>query len=67
LVARWFTQNLLEVDVLFDHKTVDPHESMSDPDKLPENAPEADSLYVESSEEMIILKGTFFFHNSLLL
>ena len=67
LVARWYTQNLLEFDVLFDHKTVDEDQSMSDSDKLPENAPEADSLHVESSEEIIILKGTRFFHNSLLL
>ena len=32
---------------------------MSDPDKLPENAPEADLLSVELSEEIAILQGTF--------
>jgi hypothetical protein len=61
LVARWFTQNLLKANVVFDHKIVDENadESMSDPDKLPENAPEADLLSVELSEEIAILQGTF--------
>lgn len=60
LIARWFTQNLLETDVLFEtQKKVnnDADESMSDPDKLPENAPEANMFSVVSSEEITILKG----------
>ena len=62
LVARWLSTNLLEVDVIFDHRAVEEDaDSMTDSEKITEQVPEADSISLESSEELIILEGKAFF------
>lgn len=60
LVARWITQNLLEVSLLF----TDPdtgegsHQAMNiDQDAGPEHASEANIATLECSEEVVVIQG----------
>ncbi len=59
LVARWLTQNLLEIDTVFGPTAPeikdDSDQSMTEMET--EQAPEADKLSIGTSEEVIVIQG----------
>lgn len=57
MIARWVTQNLLEVDTLYGTLETQEDSDQSMTDLKEELAAEPDKMSVETSEEVVIIQG----------
>lgn len=59
MIAQWFTQNLLDVELIIQIEREDKlsHDMISDMDDAPDQAPEADKMSLISAEEIEIIKS----------